>query len=312
MAATNSFEKEDCMLRFLTHCWVRPYRQKRPPSKKVAIVIPLSNRTDFTLEERISLHHLVHYLGRYDKFLIAPLGMRIEMDGFQVKYFARKFFGSAAAHTHLTYAPFFYKAFEDYQYIFIYHLDSLAFADELENWCDKGLDYIGPPWIQCADSPWVTKPRVGNGGFTLMKVETTVKVLYLRYRQEPGRYWKDMFNRNGRRLDLVIRTLRWLQRWFPSAKLVNAPLKDWDEMQNPSLHGRNNDAFWSDEAVKYLPDFRVASLEDGLRFAFEVAPRKCYEMNGGRLPFGCHAWARYDRKFWEPFLLSLHHAGKKV
>jgi hypothetical protein len=41
-----------------------------------------------------------------------------------------------------------------------------------------------------------------------------------------------------------------------------------------------------------------------LRFAFEAAPRQCLEMNQGRLPFGCHAWGRYDREFWTPHLLA--------
>ena len=58
---------------------------------------------------------------------------------------------------------------------------------------------------------------------------------------------------------------------------------------------RNEDYFWSDEAVHFYPEFKVASFEDGLRFAFEVAPRLCLELNGGKLPFGCHAWPRYDR-----------------
>jgi hypothetical protein len=33
-----------------------------------------------------------------------------------------------------------------------------------------------------------------------------------------------------------------------------------------------------------------------------------YELNGHELPFGCHAWERYDRAFWEeqlPFLRAL-------
>jgi hypothetical protein len=34
-----------------------------------------------------------------------------------------------------------------------------------------------------------------------------------------------------------------------------------------------------------------------------VAPRLCFELNGRKLPFGCHAWQRYDRGFWEPYLL---------
>ena len=49
--------------------------------------------------------------------------------------------------------------------------------------------------------------------------------------------------------------------------------------------------------------FKVASLEEGLRFAFEVSPKTCYEMNGGKLPFGCHAWAKYDPEFWKAHLV---------
>jgi hypothetical protein len=35
-------------------------------------------------------------------------------------------------------------------------------------------------------------------------------------------------------------------------------------------------------------------------------------MNGGKMPFGCHAWARYDRDFWLPFLVSEEGAAVKA
>jgi hypothetical protein len=292
------------MIQFVTRLIARPYKQKRRPSKQVAIVVPLSNHFHLTNEETISLRHLVHHLGNYDKYLIAPRGLSVEVKGFEVRRFSRKFFGSAPAHNHLVYAPLFYKAFADYRYIFFYHLDSLVFSDQLKEWCDTDVDYIGPPWIRCADTPWVTSPQVGNGGFTLLKVEAALKVIYNRYRQEPWSYWKDMFSRNGRRMDPTIRVLRFLSRYFPTARLVNAPLRDWEEMQNPSQYNRNNDIFWSNKAVQFLPEFKVATFEEGLRFGFEAAPRECFEMNGKRMPFGCHAWARYDREFWEPYLLA--------
>jgi Protein of unknown function (DUF5672) len=291
------------MLRLLAHLCVRPYRAKRPPSKSVAIVVPLSNRPDLSPEEEISLRHLRHYLGRYDIYMIAPPNLDVRFEGIRVKRFADKFFGSAAAHNHLTYAPLFYRAFADYRFIFFYHLDSLVFSDQLEDWCNAGIDYIGPPWIQCEDSPWVTKPRVGNGGFTLLRVEAALKALYNRYQREPFAYWLDMFARNGRQVEPVVRFLRRLQRRFPRSKWVNRPVEEWDKMQDPSPNNRNNDIFWSDRAALYMPEFKVATLEQGLRFAFEVSPRTCLAMNHGQMPFGCHAWARYDRGFWEPFLL---------
>lgn len=292
------------MIRALTHLLARPYEQKRPPSKTVAILVLLSTRPNLTEEEKLSLRHLEHYLGKYDKYLVGPPESPIRIDGFRIKNFPAKFFGSGTAINHLHYAPVFYKSFTDYRYIFIYHLDSLVFSDQMERWCQTDLDYIGAPWIKCEDSPWVTKPRVGNTGFGMMKVETSLKVLYNRYRLEPSTYWLDMFTRNSRRVRPVVRLLRKFQACFPGVRIVNRVVDEWDQMQDPCPHNRNGDIFWSDFAVSYLPEYDVASLEQGLEFAFEVAPRKCFEMNGGKLPFGCHAWARYDRSFWEPFLLS--------
>jgi len=39
-------------------------------------------------------------------------------------------------------------------------------------------------------------------------------------------------------------------------------------------------------------------------FSFEVGPKHCFEKNNQTLPFGCHAWAKYDREFWKPYLLK--------
>jgi hypothetical protein len=66
---------------------------------------------------------------------------------------------------------------------------------------------------------------------------------------------------------------------------------------------KHEDLFWSFGAPSLQPDFRIASVDEALGFAFEVEPRRAYELAGRRLPFGCHAWAKYDRAFWEPHLL---------
>jgi hypothetical protein len=65
---------------------------------------------------------------------------------------------------------------------------------------------------------------------------------------------------------------------------------------------RNEDLFWSLEAPKFDASFRIATAEEALPFAFEMAPRWCFEKNGNKLPFACHAWARYDRDFWASVL----------
>src|ERR1700754_1246058 len=139
----------------ITRLLAPPYKQKRPPTKTVAILVLLSSRPSITEEEKISLRHLEHYLGRYDRYLVGPPGSPIRLEGFRIKTLPRKFFGSVIAINHLMYAPEFFKAFTDYRYVFIYHLDSLVFSDQMERWCQANLDYIGSPWLRCAEAPWV-------------------------------------------------------------------------------------------------------------------------------------------------------------
>lgn len=273
-----------------------------PPTKKVAILVPISTSAELSVEEQISMRHLRYYLGDYDKYLIAPEGLPVTHQGFRVKRFNKKFFGSAAAHCRLLNHPSFYRNFTDYEFVFFYHLDSLAFSDQLHEWCKAGLDYVGPPWMKCADSPWVDRPRVGNGGFTLLKVESALKVFDRRYRMEPSTYWLDLFTRHSP--GWFVKFLEKCQRGFPNFKVINLLLREWVEINDPATYNRNNDIFWSDFATYYLPEFRVASFSEGLRFAFEVSPTTCLKMNDGKMPFGCHAWPRYDRNFWEQFLVS--------
>lgn len=271
---------------------------------RVAIVVPLSLRPELGPEEELSLRHLCYYLGQYDKYFVAPAGSTFQRDGFQTLRFPRKFFGSVAAHNHLLMWPRFYRCFKNYEYILIYHLDSLVFCDALGRWCEAGWDYIGAPWLPCDDTPWVKEARVGNGGFTLMKVQSVLRVLRSRYRQEPVSYWADMLTRNAGRTWPLFALLERVRRTFPRAKTISRALDYWHVTQNPAIHGRNNDYFWSYDASRYWPPFRIAPVDEALQFAFEAAPRLCFELNHRRLPFGCHAWMKFDREFWKPYLLS--------
>ena len=268
------------------------------PTKLVAVVVPLSTQPTLTADEQISLQHALHYLGRYDMFLVAPAGHAFTHVGFQTKSFPKRFFGSAAAHARLVTAPSFYEAFTDYQYILMYHLDSLVLSDQLESWCQTDLDYIGPPWINCPDSPWVKNERVGNSGFTLMKIQSFLKVLYSTTPSvDPDQYWQDHYASKPRHIQYLNLPKKFLKR-LPVFNSSQWHMHRW-------LQGNSAaDIFWSDEARRYYPEFKIADVATGLRFAFEVSPRVCFERNHRQLPFGCHAWARYDRAFWEPYLLK--------
>ncbi len=268
---------------------------------RVAVVVPGYNRAEFTQDEEISFRHLEHFLGRYDKFLVVPKSLKIERPGFQIKGFADSYFGSAIANAKLMLSSEFYESFGAYRYVLIYQLDALVFSDQLVEWCDAGLDYIGPPWLPSEDSPWVSNPRVGNGGFSLRNVSSFLKVLSSdRYWIDPEVYWQSIASGKSK-------YAQWLHRprkWFKYVRRFNGVTREVQQWHLRPDGTKNEDHFWSDDAVRYFPDFKVAPFDVGLRFGFEVDPRKCFDLNKQSLPFGCHAWPRYDRTFWEPYLLK--------
>ena len=65
---------------------------------------------------------------------------------------------------------------------------------------------------------------------------------------------------------------------------------------------KNEDLFWSLVAPKLDKNFLVPSIEEAIGFAFELNPAKAFVMNHHQLPFGCHAWQKYDRTFWSRYI----------
>lgn len=64
-------------------------------------------------------------------------------------------------------------------------------------------------------------------------------------------------------------------------------------------YGSNEDFFFS---ISDSEAFRVAPIEVALQFAFEREVKRCFKLNNNCLPFGCHAWSRYDLAFWKQYI----------
>ncbi|HXG66534.1 MAG TPA: DUF5672 family protein [Blastocatellia bacterium] len=267
----------------------------RKTKKVVAVVVPLSNREELLPEEEISFTHLERYLGRYDRYLVAPRSLEVNYPGFAIKRFSDSYFGSVKAHSRLMLSPAFYEEFSDYRYILTYHLDALVFSDQLLEWCATDLDFIGAPRLANSDRPCV----VGNGGFALRKVESFLKVLYsTKYAVDPDTYWERFCA--GR--PTYSHYLNLPRKYLKRLRIFNNISRDIHLCLQADSH--YEDIFISENAVKYYPEFKIAPLEVALRFAFDEVPRMCFEMNNYRLPFGCHAWHKSDRAFWEPYLIK--------
>jgi hypothetical protein len=267
--------------------------------KRVAIVVPLSTSPELTAEEKISLKQLRRYLSSYDKYMVAPKCLKIHYPDFEIKRFSNRFFGSAQAHLKLLLSANFYKAFEEYEYILIYHLDALVFSDRLEYWCNQGYDFIGAPWIKHKDAPYhkikAYEDKVGNGGFSLRRVDSFIKIFTSKkYGVDPLEYWQTI----SKDKSAFVRCLN-----YPKKMLKHLFFYNNVNREASRIYGTSEERFLVTRAQHYYPDFNIAPKDVALNFAFECIPRYCYELNNHTLPFGCHAWQRYDREFWEPFLV---------
>lgn len=273
----------------------------RRGGKNVAIVVPLSSRPGLSADEETSLRHLEHFLGGYDRFLLAPPGLPAERPGYRVQRFPARFFGSMQSHARLLLSPRFYETFADYRFVLIYHLDALVFSDQLLEWCEAGVDYVGAPWIRCAEHPWLDNPRVGNGGFSLRRVDACLRVLRSR------RLWTDpaaQYVQRSAGQPAHARALLYAKSLLKRSHRVNGARHEI-ELSLGGMDWFGDDMFFSDSGTHYHPGFRVASLQQGLRFAWDYDPWECSRMCGGQLPFGAHAWyKRGNRAFWEPHLLA--------
>ena len=70
-------------------------------------------------------------------------------------------------------------------------------------------------------------------------------------------------------------------------------------VQNSGLY---EDRFFCDVAPAFSKEFKIAPIEEAVRFSFELLPQTLFKLNNNKLPTGCHAWWRYDLEFWRPFI----------
>lgn len=262
-------------------------------SKKVVIVIP-THKPNLNTDDKISLKHLKRYLHKYDTFFVIPESISSKdfvSEGFRVKRVGNSFFGSIRKYSNLLLTKQFYHSFSDYDFMLIYQLDALVFSGNLEKWINSGYDYIAAPWfkpiIGYLSHKYGSPPSGGNGGFSLRNIKKSIKIL-------------DIVNKTATRTskNSLIRKI-----WFLLAILSGKSHDIW--LQAPAIdYPFYEDGFWALEAPKYDSSFKVAPFKTSLQFAFERFPEKCFELNNRKLPFGCHAWKRYDVGFWKPYLLK--------
>ncbi len=266
-----------------------------PTQKNNIIVIPVHKEMP-TADERLSLRQGASVLKQHRVCIVCPDSLNVDeyvrvlsecgAEWF-VERFAARFFDGIKGYNLLMLDADFYRRFNAYGYMLIYQLDAWVFRDELDEWCGKGYDYIGAPWIEEVNGE--LKPAsVGNGGFSLRRIQHFIDVLSYR---GPVR--------KGSQLDLKSSLKNCIYRLFYSIGY-----------QNTVAYYKKDETLYEDIFLSiFLSDTKLRakmpSPEEASRFAFEKHPSLLYSKNG-KLPFGCHAWRKYEYEtFWENYIAPL-------
>ena len=260
---------------------------------KYCIVIPYY-RSNILEDEKRCISSVERFCSRVPVYWAGPEKLTPPNSKWNVVSFDSHFFESVDSYSRLLLQPEFYQRFTDFEWILICQLDAVLLMGGTEEIIDGSFDYIGAPWFRLKDEPLAGFIGCGNGGFSFRRVEAAIRVLGAE-------------RLPGFRLALAAR------RWMPDLSFVALPKRTSKALRvirdarrgvgwYSSHYTLNEDKFWGLRARLFDPSFRIAPVEKALEFSFECFPRYCYELNGRRLPFGCHAWAKHDREFWEQFI----------
>ena len=208
--------------------------------------------------ELLSLRQLAVKLGEHPIELIAPAGLELSsylrlLGERDHHYFDPAYFAAREAYGALMLDEAFYRRFARYEHVLIHQTDAFVFEDQLSCWTAREFDYVGSPhWAGWGERKELGMIGVGNGGFSLRRVEVFARVL-----------------RDGRgvrgRFPPLPGSPAWRLRRARRGRIVE-------------------DIYWG-----YVAPIRVASVAEAIAFAFEMGLERLADDYRQLVPFGCHA-----------------------
>ena len=262
--------------------------------QRVCVTIPVY-QDKISAYEQIAMDQCFKVLGDYDIIFIVPVRLQFFIAQHpycvsgKAKYitFDNDFFADIPGYNKLMKSAVFYKSLLSYEFFLIYQLDAFVFRDELMEWCDRGYDNIGAPLFDGHDHAKPSSAIVGqgNGGFCLRNVNACYTVVTSLRRLNYKKVYTDN-NAPG---------LRKIYRYIKHNLVYNYSLYPFQPIINEDL-------FWTEVVPAAFPVFNVPEPLNSIPFSFEVNPDVLFELNGMMLPFGCHAWWRYNFDFWKPHI----------
>lgn len=237
----------------------------RSQKRMAVIVIPVYKQELDDLE-MVSLAQVRRVLGKYDICFLAPESLDFSYGGGAHGEYVERvpdvYFTGKNSYSRLMLESWLYERFSAYEYMLLYQLDAFVFADRLQEFCALGYDYIGSPMPRWLDDWRECRCSVGNGGFSLRRISSVLRVLAMREKvfvRRPGEWRENRF-------------LQWEDIFFSYCGTLS-------------------------ELDFHVPDFLTA-----LDFGVEMDVGHAYRRMPEWLPFGCHAWYVNGYEHWKPII----------
>lgn len=211
---------------------------------------------------------------------------------FQTEFFPTSSFKNIHTYNCLMLNSNFYSRFARFEYMLLYQLDAYVFRDELETWCRRGYDYVGPPLFTPGHFGTLEWSTVGNGGLSLRKISA--------FQQASGGNgplsWSKVFRSRPPRHPYITSK----RRVFYFLMLATTGRCHW--LRNLFTYFVYEDRFYSFALQGSAFELHVPASREALSFAYDMDPAFCHMATAGQLPFGCHGYdKRYDR-FYSAFI----------
>lgn len=255
---------------------------------KVQIVIPIY-KSQLSSNELMALDNTMSKLSRYP--IVFLINHQVEIAPLLAKYpqattltVSDDWLGARRGiqgYNEMMMSKEFYELFPHTEFILICHVDAWIFRDEIEQWCDAGYDIVA--------APWPTRPL---------------------YRMFPFKHYISLRNRimekQGKRIRPHMREhigngglcLRRVKVFRDACVKYADTIKEYIA-RAPQDVLYNEDLFWAMETK----ELKYPSVEEALRFSYDLKPKVCHQLNHYNIPMGCHGYAHRSRvKFWAQFI----------
>lgn len=264
----------------------------------VTVVIPIYT-LDLDEIELLALRQCFKVLGHHDIAIVKPQSLDLSplaglIGGephYRVEEFEDSYFAGREGYNRLMLSTDLYRRFLDSRYIFIHQTDVYVFREELDDWCQRGYDYIGAPWLPAIGdvSGWNLPQRaLYQLRRVLGKNKSSCHAINLKYRVGNG----------GCSLRHTRHMLEAAQKLAPEFNEINSL---------PYSPEKFEDVVWSVRVNELCPGaLKIAPWQEAVHFSIESHPTMAMRLTGGKLPMATHAFARRrNRSYWKQHIPGL-------